>query len=153
MPGPATRLARDVAARTRSLPQTVVKSAAKEVADTLRIEAVRDTGDGRLSNLGGAKLTATTKLEGSSAVAVARVVPAPKSRGAWAIVERGTKRHAIPARRRRDNDALDVGGVGWRSGPVIVRGARAKHTWTNGVRAGTPNARRAADDEFHKVMS
>lgn len=161
MPGPTTKLFRDVANRTRTFPQSVVKAASAVVEKELRKTAKQDTGgDSRMSGMGNARVSPKTEIVGSSA-AVATIHPARRTTGMWAILDEGTQGHSVRARRgrldRQENEgrarALRVGrGNEWAAGPWIVRGAPARQTWRRAIRAARPDIERVGREQLAKVV-
>ena len=151
MPGPVTNRTRAVANRLHALPSDIVKAAADEISDTIRQQVRADTGgDGRLSGMGprGGQLDVQSRPDSGADAALALTPTAP---GIAAILEHGTRPHEVAAARGRKSRALKVAGQ-WVTGPVLVRGSPAKHTWSRGVDAGTHAAVTAAGDQFKKVI-
>lgn len=150
MPGPVTTRTRAAAKRVRALPPVVVRSGADQIADAVLHQCRSDMGgDGLFSGMPQARRFDVDTRPQSRGKA-AQVEVTPTERGVAAILEYGTRRHTVAASRERRSRALRIGNQ-WITGPVVVRGSPAKHSWSRGVDAGTDAAIAAAGDEFTKA--
>lgn len=145
MAGSASSTLRDVSRRLKSAPDTIVGAAAKVYADAVKAQ-LRSDGQ----RIAGVRLSVKVERLGS----IATVSAAPRRGiGAWTILDSGTRAHAIRARRSRSSDAMNVPGVGWRTGPWRVRGVRGHNTWSKAMSRARAEALDAAHDEVKKVLS
>lgn len=129
-----------------------MRAAAREVDSAIKLSLRADTGDGRLSNMGNALLTTKTTYTGRGSFVVADITPGSRSRGAWAILQRGTRPHVIRPRARRRYNVLAIGG-NVITGGVAVSGSPAKRTWTNGTARGEPAARRSGTEAWRATVN
>lgn len=152
MPGPATELAKRYKADLRLAPERIVRAALKEVDVALKATVRQDTGgDGRMSGMNNGRPGLSSKVT-PGVIARAFIEPSKRTRGMWAILERGTQGHVIRAKRIRrgrvrPTTALHIND-GFVQGPVVVRGARAKRTWTRGIQRSQALAVRAGREQF-----
>lgn len=120
----------------RSAPELIVRAAAKAVNREMRPTIAGDLGgDVVMSGLGRAAAKTKTDITSLGArLSIAKVTPAKRARGLWAILEDGTKPHSIAPKRLRRSSVLKIGDDVV-SGAVRVRGVRAKRTWTRAIEA------------------
>ncbi len=125
--GAAADSLRSMADDVAALPTAIVTDAAADV-DRLARAAAAAAGFATMSGLGAELATTPTFIEGTKE-ASADVEGTPA--GAWAIVNSGTKPHAVAPRMKK---AL-AGGLGHPvRGPVKTkRGMAGRHVWRNAV--------------------
>ena len=130
----AASICRQVA---QELPGEAAEAARPELESVLRSDT---GGDGRLSNLSGG--SATVQVSGGAGRAD---VEAGGNRGAWRILESGTRAHEIRARGKALRTPYGPRRV------VNVSGARAKRTWSRGEVPAKAAARRVGKAALARV--
>lgn len=135
----------DLQRRMNDAPTRLAHAAAEAMAHGIEAQLLRDTnGTRRLRNLDRSSLSTTTDVHDGTAD-----ISAVGS--GWAILEHGTTAHQVAAARQRQSRALKVEGVGWRVGPVRIRGSRPKHTFTVGTRESVDAAFQAQQTEWGRL--
>lgn len=143
------------------LPAEIVVGTGDVIRTALLDEArVATGGDLRLSGVSWMRFTldvsVTVNKAGNDSSALLAPAPAFGGPSIWSWIEFGTRGHDIgtgssrrwPTRRQR----LRIGG-NWVTGPVTVRGMRAKRAWSRGVEAGFTNAIKEAERLFEKAVA
>lgn len=122
-----------IAKNLTKIDKVALGAASLEVKKAIVEQARRDTGDGRMGNVGrGVKLNVRFDVKGHQSTI--RAVPP----GVWSMLSSGTRPHMIRPRRRRGKRALTTPyGLFSR---VWHPGSRGKRTWTRGLDRGLPKA-------------
>jgi hypothetical protein len=142
VPGPATTLLREASRRIQNSSGTISAAAGQVIADEITKQLATDG-----SRFDGKRLTVTVTNNGPTTS-----VAAGGSIGGWTILNTGSKAHVMRARKGRTSKAMNIPGVGWRTGPWDVRGVRGKGTWTKSVARAKPKVEHAAEEALGKVL-
>ena len=113
--GGAGKALREIAKKAKTFPRQYVDQTVKDIRKAVTKSLKTDTGDGRMSGAGNARLTIKATVKGDSIVT--GDVSAGGARGPWTWLEEGTKPHIVG---------------GWYKG-AHHPGTRAKRTWSRAV--------------------
>ena len=154
---------RALARKVATLPERVVRAGAAAMSDAIIEELVAAThGDRILSGTTKGrrprrtKLATTTTVSGGRAIATATVAASPRrGRAQWSWLESGTGIRVVGELTRKTTGPggkhMSIGGI-WRTGPWSAGSMPAKHVFSEGVTRGIPDAERAMEAEFRKVV-
>lgn len=125
---------------------------------TALLDAARaDTGgDLKLSHVWWMNFTldVSVTVSGSEESSTALLAPEPLRGGGaiWSWLENGTRAHEIGVSKKGRRKHLLING-NWVTGPIRVRGMRAKRTWSKGIEQGTPDVIKLAEQLLAKAVS
>ena len=121
-----------LAATLGAIPAAAVTAAGTALVEVARAEAATDAPRGMIRGRVRLDAVATTGPDG--AVTVTGLPP-----GLWSMLSGGTAAHELRARSSRTG-AMQLTGVGWRTGPLAHPGGRGHGTWAR-VAAQAPQLR------------